>query len=46
MAVPQESDLYMRCEAAPDSVRPANIYNLNGGVSEIEDWQTELLYSL
>jgi len=31
------SDMYMRCEAAADSVQPVNIYNLNGGVSEADD---------
>ena len=33
----QGSDLYMRCEAAPNAAQPVNIYNLNGGVSEADD---------
>ena len=32
----QESDMYMRCEAAPNTAQPANIYNLNGGVSDAD----------
>ncbi|XP_063689579.1 roundabout homolog 3-like isoform X16 [Bolinopsis microptera] len=31
-----ESDMYMRCEAAPNTAQPANIYNLNGGVSDAD----------
>ena len=40
----QESDQYMHCEVAPQSSQPADIYNLNGGVSEAEDWQNPSLW--